>query len=99
MSNATHKATHNGRGRNTDGRHRRLEEDQMPRIYDSASDPHDFCKKHFPNKADAEVAFGTMGDGLDGRANYFCHDAEHPYYEFEEYTCERCGKLLSAQDN
>ncbi len=71
----------------------------MPRIYTSTSDPIDFCKRHFPNEAKARLDFGKLGDGPDGRGNCFAHNAEHPEYEGEGYTCEVCNKELTEQDN
>jgi len=32
----------------------------MPRIYDSASDPLDFCKRCFPSEKTAEVRYGNV---------------------------------------
>jgi hypothetical protein len=67
----------------------------MPRIYTSCSDPLDFCQRCFPSEARAERAYGDVGDGPDGRGNCFGYDAEHPSYDGEDYTCERCGKRLT----
>lgn len=75
----------------------------MPRIYDSGSDPHDFCKRCFPpTEQQAERIFANtnkFGIGPDGRGNCFAYDAEHPPYEHENYDCEVCHKHLSAKDN
>lgn len=73
----------------------------MPRIYTSASDPIDFCKKHFPSEADAEEEFGDVGDGPDDRGNCFAYEAEHPPYDdlVGEYTCEVCNCELTAEDD
>lgn len=72
----------------------------MPRIYDSASNPNDFCKKHFPSRKDAQEEFGNVGDGPDGRGNCFAYDAEHPPYEDDDYTCRVCGcRLTTERDN
>ena len=74
----------------------------MPRIYDSASDPLDFCKRCFPTEAVAEKLYGDVtktGEGPDGRGNCFGWEAEHPDYEFEEYDCTTCQKRLKARDN
>jgi hypothetical protein len=32
----------------------------MPRIYDSASDPLDFCTAHFPHEQVAEKRYGNV---------------------------------------
>ena len=71
----------------------------MPRIYTSASDPIDFCKKHFPGKAKAKARYGALGDGPDGRGTCFDHNADHPPYEDEDYRCADCGKVLTASDD
>ena len=74
----------------------------MPRIYDSANDPLDFCKECFPEETEAEEEYGNSsktGEGPDDRGNCFSYDAEHPDYEGEEYTCQVCNKLLEAEDN
>lgn len=71
----------------------------MPRIYDSANNPHDFCKQHMPTETAADRRFGNVGDGPDGRGNCFGYDAEHPAYEDENYHCTSCRKLLEAEDN
>ncbi len=59
----------------------------MPRIYDENNEPFDFCKDCFPD----ELNFH------DGNNNEY--NADHPPYEYEEYTCEECGKKLTAEDN
>lgn len=71
----------------------------MPRIYDSVSDPHDFCRRHFPKPQAAERKFGHVGDGPDGRGNCYGYDAEHPGYDGEDYNCETCGSLLGRKDD
>ncbi len=72
----------------------------MPRIYTSANDPLDFCRKCFPTLDSAVFEFGNVGDGPDGRGNCFAYDAEHPdYSEWSEYRCFECYKLLRAKDN
>lgn len=74
----------------------------MPRIYDSASDPIDFCKRHFPGLALATERYGNVaktGNGPDGRGNCFDHNAEHPPYEGEDYKCETCRCTLTEKDD
>lgn len=72
----------------------------MPRIYDSANSPLDFCKKCFPKSQDsAYKKYGSRGDGPDGRGNCFDYDSDHPPYEFEDYHCYKCDKLLTENDN
>lgn len=71
----------------------------MPRIYDSANDPHDFCQKHYPTETTAISHFGNVGDGPDGRGNCFGYEAEHPGYEGEDYRCELCRNILKRSDN
>lgn len=70
----------------------------MPRIYTSANDPIDFCKKHFPQEKDALADYGNLGNGPDNRGNCFEYNAEHPFYEGEEYRCDKCNKLLTQKD-
>lgn len=71
----------------------------MPRIYTSASDPIDFCKKCFPTEAIAEVRYGNVGNGPDDRGNCFGYDEDHPDYAGEDYKCEQCRKRLTDRDN
>lgn len=75
----------------------------MPRIYDSASDPIDFCKRCYPKtEEEAEKEYGDVtktGEGPDDRGNCFGYDAEHPPYEDEEYDCTICHKRLKERDN
>jgi hypothetical protein len=71
----------------------------MPRIYESNSDPLDFCRAHFPTRKVAEELYGHSGDGPDGRGDCFDYDSDHPDYDSDEYRCERCGVvLLTEQD-
>ena len=71
----------------------------MPRVYDKQSDPHDFCRRHFPNKKNARKRFDVGDDGPDGRGNCFAYDAEHPLYSNTDYTCESCGCILNDEDD
>ena len=74
----------------------------MPRIYDSASNPIDFCRKHFPGESAAISKYGNVaktGTGPDGRGNCFSWDDEHPDYEGENYRCHTCRALLTERDN
>jgi hypothetical protein len=74
----------------------------MPRIFDSANNPLDFCQKCMPSEAEADEEYGDVaktGEGPDGRGNCFGWDAEHPDYEGTGYRCEKCRKLLTEQDN
>lgn len=74
----------------------------MPRIYDSASNFHDFCKPHFPSETMAEDQFGDMnkmGEGPDGRGNCFGYDCAHPEYESTDYVCVACKKPLTEKDD
>jgi hypothetical protein len=74
----------------------------MPRIYDSTSDPIDYCRRcfdrHFPTEAKAFAEHGDKGDGPDGRGNCFGYDSDHPPYEHEDY-CAKCKRPLTADDN
>lgn len=71
----------------------------MPRIYDSASNPHDFCRAHFPTEVEARCSFFDVGDGPDDRGNCFGYEAEHPDYDGEDYQCCVCRKTLDRRDN
>lgn len=70
----------------------------MPRIYDSQSNPIDYCKRHFPTEDVAYFVHGHKGDGPDGRGNCFGYDCEHPDYDDdpEMYKCEVCGCTLDG---
>lgn len=72
----------------------------MPRIYDSRSNPIDFCTKCFPkSETKAFTKYGTLGNGPDERGNCFGYDAEHPAYKFADYQCDVCGKQLTEKDD
>lgn len=71
----------------------------MPRIYTSASDPIDFCNKHFPTEDQAKRRFSCLGDGPDGRGNCFGYAEDHPDYEDTDYRCHTCRARLKARDN
>jgi hypothetical protein len=74
----------------------------MPRIYDSASNPLDFCLPHMPQEQIAERRYGNVaktGQGPDGRGNCFGYDSEHPDYDGEDYRCTSCKKKLTSDDN
>lgn len=71
----------------------------MPRIYTSANDPIDFCRRCFPKEAKANSLYGNVGDGPDKRGNCFDYDADHPNYEETDYKCNSCRKLLTEKDN
>lgn len=69
------------------------------RVYTSASDPLDFCKKHAPKTEEAAFKkYGNHGDGPDGRGNCFGFDCDHPSYEEMGYRCHTCNKLLTDDD-
>jgi len=68
------------------------------RIYTSANDPLDFCKRHTPSEKTAEKRYGNVGDGPDGRGNCFAYDAEHPDYD-GEHKCRSCGRVLDETDS
>jgi hypothetical protein len=73
----------------------------MPRIYDGANDPLDFCKEHFPTEEKAKAKYGA-GEGPDWRGNCFAYDADHPGYDGSPmYTCMHrgCEKILTAKDD
>lgn len=68
----------------------------MPRIFDSTSEPIDFCNYCFQRNEDiAFEVYGARGDGPDGRGNCFGYDSPHPEYSGEDYDCYKCGKRLT----
>ena len=72
----------------------------MPRIYDSQSEPHDFCLRCFPKTEElAFKKYGNLGDGPDGRGNCFGYDEDHPPYAETDYRCQTCNKLLTEKDD
>ena len=73
----------------------------MPRIYNSASEPHDFCMKCFVDEDKAEKLYNQPDEiGLrDGEDNGYGYDSAHPNYENEGYPCDECGELLTYEDN
>lgn len=72
----------------------------MPRLYSSANDPIDFCKRCFPaSEKAAFIRYGNRGDGPDDRGNCFSYNDYHPPYEDIDYICETCSKKLTANDN
>ena len=74
----------------------------MPRIYDSASNPLDFCKRCFPKSEKTALKYADekkYGPGPDDRGNCFGYDAEHPDYDDTDYRCETCNRQLSSKDN
>lgn len=72
----------------------------MPRIYDSRSEPHDFCRRCYPDsEREAFIIYGHLGDGPDGRGNCFGYDAEHPPYFDTDYRCELCEERLQPEDD
>jgi len=73
----------------------------VPRVYDSQSNPIDFCKRHFPSEKTALAKFGNLGDGPDGRGNCFGYECEHPDYtdDPDMYRCHTCKKNLTANDD
>jgi len=71
----------------------------MPRIYNSLSDPLDFCRACFPDSVRAETLYAHLGDGPDGRGNCYGWNDDHPDYADDEYFCENCGNVLTARDN
>jgi hypothetical protein len=75
----------------------------MPRIYDSMSDPLDFCNNCFPNEQYAIKKYGDNlrenDQGPNHRGNCFGYDADHPSYGGEDYNCEICKELLTDEAN
>jgi hypothetical protein len=70
------------------------------RIYTSASDPLDFCRRCAVSEATAEKRYGNVGDGPDGRGNCFGYDCPHPDYsdDPDHYRCHTCRRRLNDND-
>ena len=79
---------------------RKQRKKKMPRIYTSASDPIDFCQDCFPSEDEAVEEYGLeqCGEGPDNRGDCFDYNSYHPEYEGSGYTCEKCGKELTLED-
>jgi hypothetical protein len=72
----------------------------MPRIYDSYSDPWDYCRNCFPDEETAALKHDTGNDdGPDDRGNCYAYDADHPCYDDTDYTCDLCSSPLNQDDN
>jgi len=72
----------------------------MPRIYTSSNSPLDFCVRCFPkNEAKAELTYGRMGVGPDGRGNCFSYEADHPDYSCDAYQNNLTNHTLIIDDN
>ena len=71
----------------------------MPRIFTSANDPLNFCRKCWPTETRAFELYGNLGDGPDGRGNCYGYDEDHPSYDDGEYRCCSCRKKLTVRDN
>jgi hypothetical protein len=71
----------------------------MPRIYDSTSDPLDFCQRCFPSESVAKKRYANLGDGPDDRGNCFEYNADHPDYSDTDYHCQTCNRKLGDRDN
>lgn len=74
----------------------------MPRIYNAANDPLDFCKRCFPGEKTAVKRYANgakIGDGPDGRGNCYDYNSDHPPYEDTDYTCITCKRKLGENDN
>jgi len=68
----------------------------MPRIYDSESNPVDYCRRCFPKTEAKAYAIHGGGEGPDDRGDCFAYDAEHPDYadDPDMYRCYVCNKEL-----
>lgn len=74
----------------------------MPRITDSNSSPMDFCRRCFPRPervAAFKYQFPVSDRANDGRGCCFEYECDHPEYECDDYTCEKCGERLTKEDN
>lgn len=67
------------------------------RLFTSASDVIDFCKRCYPSLAEAKRKYGNVGDAPDGRGNCFDYDDpdDHPDYDDTDYRCDKCDKKLT----
>ena len=75
----------------------------MPRIYDSASNPVDYCRRCFPKTEKVAQALHGIesgaGEGPDERGDCFDFNADHPDYDSWQYACDECGKRLNRADD
>lgn len=73
----------------------------MPRIYDSTSNPLDFCQRCWvkDEKRAYERYSGPDKEGPDGRGDCWCYEADHPPYEYDDYRCHKCNRTLTEKDN
>lgn len=70
------------------------------RVYNSESEPLDFCLKCFPKtEAEAFKKYGGRESGPDDRGDCFGYQCDHPDYDDCEYSCEVCNKPLTGKDN
>lgn len=68
------------------------------RVYTSANDPLDFCKRCTPTQIQALARYGSIGDGPNARGNCFAYDEDHPDYLDSGYRCEHCKRELADDD-
>jgi len=72
----------------------------MPRIYTSASDPIDFCRKCFPKtEKAARSKYGGGDTGPDDRGDCFSYNDDHPSYRDSDYRCHVCRVVLTEKDH
>jgi len=72
----------------------------MPRVYDSANEPIDYCRYCFPSERVAEELhkFPVLPTANDGRGCCFSVGCEHPPYDEWDYECAKCGDALGESD-
>ncbi len=72
----------------------------MPRIYTSANDVLDFCKRHLPSEGAALARYAGLGPAPISCINCFAWNAVHPPYDDGvDYKCAECGRVLTGKDN
>ena len=73
----------------------------MPRVYDSANEPIDYCRYcfHWIERVAEELhKFPVLSTANDGRGCCFSVGCEHPPYDEWDYKCAKCGDTLGESD-
>jgi hypothetical protein len=72
----------------------------MPRVFDSANEPFDYCRYCSPSERVAEELhkFPVLPTANDGRGCCFSVGCEHPPYDEWDYKCAKCGDTLGESD-
>lgn len=73
----------------------------MPRLYNSANEPMDFCRVCWEDDEQwMRDEYNTEGEeGPDKRGDCWSFNCDHPFYSDTDYRCESCDRRLSDDDN